>query len=146
DANGRPSVIQGVMLDVTERKRAEERVAFLAYHDNLTSLPNKAMFDELLELALARADRHDRGVAVLTLDVDNFKLVNDSLGHEAGDDLIAALAERLRGAVRETDLIARQGGDEFRRLLADIEPTPGPAGTAGGTLAAIHVADRVQQI
>ena len=146
DPDGRPSLIQGVMLDVTEGKRAEERLAFLAYHDNLTSLPNKAMFDELLELALARADRHEGGVAVLTLDVDNFKLVNDSLGHEAGDHLIVALAERLRGAIRETDLIARQGGDEFLLLLADLEPTPGPAGTDGVTLAAIQVADRVQQL
>src|SRR5439155_19781861 len=122
DADGRPSVIHGVMLDITERKQAEERLAFLAYHDNLTSLPNKAMFDELLELALARANRHDRGVAVLTLDVDNFKLVNVSLGHEAGDRLIAALAERLRGPTREPDLIDLQGGDEFMLLLADIEP------------------------
>ncbi|HZT09561.1 MAG TPA: PAS domain-containing protein, partial [Actinomycetota bacterium] len=146
DADGRPSLIQGVMLDVTERKQAEARLAFLAYHDSLTSLPNKAMFDELLELALARADRHGHGVAVLTLDVDNFKLVNDSLGHEAGDRLIAALAERLRGATRETDLVARQGGDEFLLLLADIDPASGPAGTDGVTMAAIHVADRVEHL
>ena len=146
DADGRPSLIQGVMLDVTERKQAEARLAFLAYHDSLTSLPNKAMFDELLELALARADRHEHGVAVLTLDVDNFKLVNDSLGHEAGDRLIAALAERLRGATRETDLVARQGGDEFLLLLADIDPSSGPAGTDGVTMAATQVADRVEHL
>ena len=68
------------MLDITERKAAEEQIAFLAYHDKLTGLPNRAMFDELLELALARARRADLGVAVLSVDLDNFKLVNDSLG------------------------------------------------------------------
>jgi len=145
DDAGRPTSVQGVMLDVTERKQAEERLAYLAYHDHLTSLPNKAMFDELLELAIARADRNDQGVAVLALDVDNFKLVNDSLGHQAGDRLIAALAERLHDATRETDLIARQGGDEFLLLLADLDPTPGFGGRDGVTLAAAHVAQRVRE-
>jgi diguanylate cyclase (GGDEF)-like protein/PAS domain S-box-containing protein len=119
--DGRPAWIQGVMLDVTERKAVEERLTFLAYHDALTGLPNKAMFDELLELSLARARRHGSGVAVLALDVDNFKLVNDSLGHEVGDQLLIQLADRLREATRETDLIARQGGDEFLLLIADID-------------------------
>jgi diguanylate cyclase (GGDEF)-like protein/PAS domain S-box-containing protein len=146
DGDGRPASVQGVMLDVTERRRAEESLAYLAYHDHLTSLPNKAMFDELLELAIARADRNDHGVAVLALDVDNFKLVNDSLGHQAGDRLIAAIAERLREATRDTDLIARQGGDEFLLLLADLDPTPGFGGRDGVTLAAVHVAQRVQEI
>jgi len=145
DDDGAPTSVQGVMLDVTERKQAEERLAYLAYHDHLTSLPNKAMFDELLELAIARADRNELGVAVLALDVDNFKLVNDSLGHEAGDRLIAALAERLSEATRGTDLIARQGGDEFLLLLADLDPTPGFGGRDGVTLAAVHVAERVQE-
>ncbi len=146
DEAGKPTSVQGVMLDVTERKQAEERLAYLAYHDHLTSLPNKAMFDELLELAIARADRNEQGVAVLALDVDNFKLVNDSLGHEAGDRLIAALAERLREATRDTDLIARQGGDEFLLLLADLDPSPGFGGRDGVTLAAVHVAQRVQEM
>jgi len=146
DETGRPTSVQGVMLDVSERKQAEERLAYLAYHDHLTSLPNKAMFDELLELAIARADRTDQGVAVLALDVDNFKLVNDSLGHEAGDHLIAALADRLRDITRGTDLIARQGGDEFLLLLADVDPTPGFGGRDGVTLAAVHVAQRVREM
>jgi diguanylate cyclase (GGDEF)-like protein/PAS domain S-box-containing protein len=146
DEDGRPTVVQGVMLDISERKRAEESLAFLAYHDDLTSLPNKAMFDELLELAIARADRNGQGVAVLALDVDNFKLVNDSLGHREGDRLIAALADRLREATRETDLIARQGGDEFLLLLADLDPSPGFGGRDGVTLAAVHVAQRVQEM
>jgi diguanylate cyclase (GGDEF)-like protein/PAS domain S-box-containing protein len=146
DEDGRPSFVQGVMLDITERKQAEETLAYLAYHDELTSLPNKAMFDELLDLAIARADRTERGVAVLALDVDNFKLVNDSLGHRAGDRLIAALAERLREATRDTDLIARQGGDEFLLLLADLDPAPGFGGRDGVTLAAVHVSQRVQEM
>ena len=146
DADGHPSFVQGVMLDITERKQAEETLAYLAYHDDLTSLPNKAMFDELLDLAIARADRTERGVAVLALDVDNFKLVNDSLGHRSGDRLIAALADRLREATRDTDLIARQGGDEFLLLLADLDPSPGFGGRDGVTLAAVHVAQRVQEM
>src|SRR5262249_3936243 len=108
-------------------------------------LPNKAMFDELLGMAIARADRNDQGVAVLALDVDNFKLVNDSLGHEAGDRLIAALAEPLRDITRDTGLIARQGGDEFLLLLGDVDRAPGFGGRDGVTLAAVHVAQRVQE-
>ena len=86
------------------------------------------MFDELLELSLARARRHALGVSVISLDIDNFKLVNDSLGHEAGDELIVLLSERLREATRETDLVARPGGDEFLMLLADLERTSAVAG------------------
>ena len=112
------------MLDITERKAAEEQVAYLAYHDKLTGLPNRAMFDELLELSIARARRNGLGVAVISVDLDDFKLVNDSLGHEVGDELILELAERLREATRDTDLVARPGGDEFLVLLADLDPTP----------------------
>jgi len=119
--DGTPSFVHGVMLDITERKKAEEQVAFLAYHDKLTGLPNRAMFEELLDLAMARARRHELSVAVVYADLDNFKLVNDSLGHEAGDELLRQLADRLREATRETDLVARQGGDEFLLLLADLE-------------------------
>jgi diguanylate cyclase (GGDEF)-like protein/PAS domain S-box-containing protein len=143
DDAGNPTMIQGVMLDITERRDAEERLAFLAYHDHLTGLPNKAMFDELLELSLARAARHGIGCAVLALDVDNFKLVNDSLGHEAGDRLISLLAERIREATRETDLVARQGGDEFLMLLSDLERV-GPVSDGDGvTITAESVANRV---
>ncbi|MFL5738055.1 MAG: putative bifunctional diguanylate cyclase/phosphodiesterase, partial [Actinomycetota bacterium] len=82
---------------------------------------NRAMFEELLDLSMARARRHELSVAVIYADLDNFKLVNDSLGHEAGDELLRQLADRLREATRETDLVARQGGDEFLLLLADLE-------------------------
>ena len=121
DATGKPLYVQGVMLDITTRKEAEEQIAFLAYHDKLTGLPNRVLFDELLDLSLARARRHGLGVSVISVDIDNFKLVNDSLGHEAGDELIVLLSERLREATRETDLVARPGGDEFLMLLADLE-------------------------
>jgi diguanylate cyclase (GGDEF)-like protein/PAS domain S-box-containing protein len=143
DAQGRPSLIQGVMLDISKRKEAEQRLAYLAYHDHLTGMANKAMFDELLDRALARAHRSGLGVAVLALDVDEFKLVNDSLGHEAGDRLIAMLAERIAEATRETDLVARQGGDEFLVLIADVDLEAG--GDDAAALGAQAVAARVQQ-
>jgi diguanylate cyclase (GGDEF)-like protein/PAS domain S-box-containing protein len=145
-ADRRSGLIQGVMLDITERKEAEEQVAFLAYHDKLTGLPNKAMFDELLDLSLARAARYDLGVVVLYVDLDNFKLVNDSLGHEAGDELIVQLADRLKEATRETDLVARQGGDEFLLLLADVERVSPVADGDGALIVAESVANRVQQV
>jgi predicted signal transduction protein with EAL and GGDEF domain len=121
DDSGQPLFWQGVMHDISDQKRAEEQIAFLAYHDKLTDLPNRTMFQEMLELALARARRHDLAVAVLYLDLDDFKLVNDSLGHPAGDELLRQVAARLREASRDTDLVARQGGDEFLLLLADLE-------------------------
>ncbi|MGH2589824.1 MAG: putative bifunctional diguanylate cyclase/phosphodiesterase, partial [Actinomycetota bacterium] len=145
DENGDPAYIEGVMLDITDRKNAEEQAAFLAYHDKLTGLPNKAMFEELLGLAIARARRHDMAVAVISTDLDDFKLVNDSLGHERGDDLIRQLAERLREATRETDLVARQGGDEFLLLLADIDRSGPPGGTDPAILVAEGVASRVRE-
>jgi diguanylate cyclase (GGDEF)-like protein/PAS domain S-box-containing protein len=147
DRSGAPAFVHGVMFDITDRKNAEERVAFLAYHDNLTGLPNRTMFEELLELGMARARRHDLSVAVLCIDVDDFKLINESLGNEAGDALLRAVAERLGEATRETDLVARQGGDEFLLLLADIEggSVPGFEGTDGAILVVESVAARVHE-
>src|SRR5712691_2610599 len=137
---------QGVVFDITERKHAEEQIAFLAYHDKLTGLPNRALFEEILETALSRARRHDLGVGVVFLDLDNFKLVNDSLGHHVGDDLLRQLAERLKGCTRETDLVARQGGDEFLMLLSDLERGVGALkGTDATMLAAETVATRVRE-
>ena len=143
DADGNPAYTHGVMLDITERREAEERLTYLAYHDSLTGMPNRAMFDELLELSLARARRGDRGVAVLALDVDNFKLVNDSLGHEVGDHLIIQIAARLQDATRDTDLVARPGGDEFLMLLADLDQTSPVIDENGAAISAQAVAHRV---
>ena len=125
DHGGEPLHLICQVEDVTERKAAEEslsaRVAFLAYHDELTGLPNRATLSEHLDMALARAARHDSAVAVLNLDLNRFKLVNDSLGHAAGDELLQEAAARLARAVRASDLVARVGGDEFIVLLADLD-------------------------
>jgi len=121
DHEGKAVFEHGIMFDVTELKEAEERVAYMAYHDALTSLANRQLFEETLTLAVERAKRDDKAVAVVFLDLDNFKLVNDSLGHHAGDELLIELAQRLRTCTRETDLVARQGGDEFLMLLADLD-------------------------
>jgi diguanylate cyclase (GGDEF)-like protein/PAS domain S-box-containing protein len=144
DEQGKPWLIQGVIFDISARKAAEEQVAFLAYHDKLTGLPNRVLFEEMLDNAISRARRHDMGVGVLYLDLDNFKLVNDSLGHAAGDMLLAQLAERLKVCTRETDLVARQGGDEFLLLLSDLDRVDGP-GTESAMLVAESVAARVHE-
>ena len=146
DEHGNPWLIQGVIFDITQRKKAEEQISFLAYHDKLTGLPNRALFEEMMELSLARARRHDLGVGVLYLDLDNFKLVNDSLGHAAGDVLLEQLARRLETCTRETDLVARQGGDEFLMLLSDLERGSGVIpGTDASMLIAESVASRVHE-
>ena len=105
--------------DITERKRAESQLKHLAFHDPLTGLPNRALFTDRLERALAHADRDFRSVGVLFLDVDNFKVVNDSLGHQQGDALLVEVAARIRSCVRADDTVARLGGDEFTVLLED---------------------------
>jgi diguanylate cyclase (GGDEF)-like protein/PAS domain S-box-containing protein len=112
---------QGIMQDITTAKEAEERIRFLAHRDGLTGLPNRTVFRELADLALARAVRSDLALAVLTLDVDGFKLANDTLGAEGGDQLLCGIAERLSETIRETDTLARRGADEFLILLADLE-------------------------
>jgi len=110
--------------DVTEQRRAQLQIVHMAYHDSLTGLPNRAMLRDHLDLALARAMRHEHSVALLYIDLDDFKLVNDGLGHAAGDDLLKLMSDRLRGRLREQDLVAREGGDEFLVLLADLDEDP----------------------
>ncbi|MBB4663030.1 EAL domain-containing protein [Conexibacter arvalis] len=124
EGESRPYGVVSAFTDVTERRRAQEQIAFLAYHDSLTRLPNRALLDEHLALALARARRTGQSVALLYVDLDDFKAVNDSLGHAAGDELLRRIAVRLRGVVRSTDLLARQGGDEFLILLTDLDRDP----------------------
>lgn len=108
--------------DVTERRAAAAQIAHLANHDPVTDLPNRRLFNEHLDLALARAQRGGRAVGLLYLDLDDFKLVNDSLGHSAGDRLLVKVARRLRARVRDADVLARHGGDEFLVLLGDLDP------------------------
>jgi len=124
EGESRPYGAVTAFSDITERRRAQEQIAFLAYHDPLTKLPNRALLDEHLALGLARARRSGHAVALLYVDLDDFKAVNDSLGHAAGDELLRRIAVRLRGVVRSTDLLARQGGDEFLILLTDLESDP----------------------
>ena len=107
--------------DVTEQRRAQAQLAHRAHHDELTDLPNRRLFQEHLELALARAARRKRAVAVLYIDLERFKLVNDGLGHGAGDTVLVQVAERLRTQMRAEDLAARHSGDEFLLILADLQ-------------------------
>ncbi|HEY6354841.1 MAG TPA: sensor domain-containing diguanylate cyclase, partial [Burkholderiaceae bacterium] len=111
---------RGVSRDVTPRKQAEERIQYLATHDSLTGLPNRVMFAELLNHVLALSRRNQRKFAVLFIDLDRFKFINDSLGHEAGDALLCEVAKRLKESLRASDIVARLGGDEFVMLLQDL--------------------------
>ena len=116
--------LYGACQDITEHKAAEARIEYLAHHDALTGLPNRILLRDRFRQALALAERSHERVAVLFLDLDNFKLVNDTLGHAAGDRLLQAVVDRLDQRIRDTDTACRQGGDEFILLLGGI---PDPA-------------------
>ena len=134
----------GVMTNVTERRQAKERLEFLAFHDAVTSLPNGAFFEQHLELELARARRSGDVLAVFALDMDKFKLVNDTLGHAAGDALLRAVALRLQATLRESDVLARAGGDEFLVLMPSLPTgigTPDDAVRAAATTLRARLAE-----
>jgi diguanylate cyclase (GGDEF)-like protein/PAS domain S-box-containing protein len=124
EADGEPAT-QVVLLDITERKRAAERVRHLAHHDPLTGLPNRALLLDRLHQALLQARRERGRIAVLMLDLDHFKTVNDSFGHTVGDRLLCAVADRLRTTVRESDTLARYGGDEFTLVQTRLSEPQG---------------------
>ena len=128
-----------VVTDITERRRAEEKIAHQATHDALTGLPNRAMFLDRVSTALARARRGGTRPAVLFLDLDRFKVVNDSLGHGVGDEALTIVAERLRALVREVDTVARFGGDEFAMLCEDLHELGEVEAIAERILAALAV-------
>ena len=112
-----------VFSDITKRKAAEEQMLFLAHHDGLTSLPNRGLFVERLRHAIAHAHRNREKVAVMFLDLDKFKQINDTLGHHVGDQLLQVVAQRLTTCVREDDTVARLGGDEFTVILESLANT-----------------------
>ena len=136
--DGRLSVIEGTTIDISERKQAEEQVKHLAFHDPLTNLPNRLLFNDRLTLAVAQAHRHNQRLAVLFLDLDRFKVINDSLGHSIGDELLRQVAERIQEYVREGDTVARLGGDEFTLLVPGISAEEDAAKIARKICEAIH--------
>ncbi len=127
----------GVARDISERKQAEATIAFQAYHDLLTGLPNRALFKDRLGQAIVHAKRHGQTLATLFLDMDRFKVVNDTLGHLVGDGLLQAVAQRLRGCLREGDTLSRIGGDEFMLLLPHIRTRDNAAYIAQKILASL---------
>ena len=135
-----------VVRDITARKEAQERETFLALHDSLTQLPNRRSLMEQLGKALSMARRRKSQVAVLFINLDHFKTVNDSLGHHAGDQLLRDVAERLRQGVRDTDLVARLSGDEFAAVLTDIASPADAAMVADKLLEAMRGVFTVDQL
>lgn len=123
DAAANPLVAIGTVQEITQSKMSEERIQFLAFHDTLTKLPNRRLAKDHMDLAMAYADRFGAKAAVLFIDLDKFKSINDSLGHLAGDELLKGVANRLRECVRETETICRLGGDEFLIILNAVPDT-----------------------
>ena len=135
----------GSQLDVTDRVARERRATYLAHHDALTGLPNRAHVLEHLHLELRRARRSGTSLAAVMLDLDGFKAINDRLGHAAGDSALTWAARRLRSAVRAGDLLGRLGGDEFLVVLAGLPPTTGPGAAGDGVASADETVGRVRQ-
>jgi len=127
-----------VVRDITERTYAEEQIKHLAYHDALTNLPNRLLFKDRLSVALSHAQREGTSLAVLFLDLDRFKVINDSLGHNIGDQLLQAVAARIAACVRDSDTVARLGGDEFTILLPRLNRSQDVAPVANKIIEAVR--------
>ena len=132
-----PSVKEGSLVDITDRRLGEERSRFQASHDALTKLPNRLLFSDRLSLAILHAQRHRTRLAVMFLDLDHFKNINDGLGHSAGDDVLVQVAERVRSCLRGDDTVARLGGDEFIFLVSDVAKESDVASLARKILALV---------
>ncbi len=137
--NGRIIGQLGIARDVTERKRLEEMIRELAYHDSVTGLPNRVLFNDRFSLAMAHARRNQQKLAIMLLDLDRFKNVNDGLGHNVGDRLLKAVGERLKTLLRRSDTIARLGGDEFMLLLPELIHTEDAETIAGKILEGVRM-------
>ncbi len=138
DLHGKLKGYRGTGTDITERKIHEERIQYLATHDALTALPNRVLFGQLLSYALHHARRYERQVAVMFIDLDRFKVINDTLGHHAGDKLLQEIALRLTQGLRTSDVVARLGGDEFVVLLQEITETEQVAAIARKIIATVQ--------
>jgi len=137
DTDGTPTHYIGIFSDITERKQTEARIRHLANHDALTGLPNRLLLQDRLNQAILQSRRDKRRAAVLFLDLDRFKTINDTLGHEVGDALLIQVTQRCLGAVRDTDTVARQGGDEFVIVLPELEHAQDAAMIARKLLSAL---------
>jgi diguanylate cyclase (GGDEF)-like protein/PAS domain S-box-containing protein len=138
DATGKPTRVVGVLQDITQRKTAEIHIERLALHDSLTGLANRTFFSRLLNHGLKQAQRHKEGLAVLFIDLDRFKYINDTLGHDTGDALLKEFAQRLREGLRKTDTIGRLGGDEFVVLAEGVNSQQRMSALAHNILAIIN--------
>jgi diguanylate cyclase (GGDEF)-like protein/PAS domain S-box-containing protein len=121
DTTGNTTGYRGIIRDIDERKKAEATILHMAYHDALTGLPNRVLFNDRLNVAMSTAKRNNKKFVLMILDLDKFKSVNDSLGHDAGDQLLQNVGNRLRARLRKSDTVARLGGDEFIILLPEVD-------------------------
>jgi diguanylate cyclase (GGDEF)-like protein/PAS domain S-box-containing protein len=137
DADGRFTGYRGVARDISERRRSEERIRYLAMHDGLTGLPNRTMFSQILAHAVESSRRYERRFALMFIDLDRFKNINDTLGHEAGDQLLREVSSRLKHTLRASDVVARLGGDEFVVLLQEAAEDAEVGAAADKLLAAM---------
>ncbi len=138
NAEGEPSYYVGIFKDITLQKETEERLQSLAYYDPLTRLPNRLLFRDRLQHELDVSDRHKVGTALFFIDLDRFKQVNDTLGHDIGDELLVSVASRVRECLRSVDTVARLGGDEFTVILSDLDERDVIARLAGDIIDALQ--------